>query len=182
MFATGMMDPNWWKDATVCRTWYKDDETYAIARQYQESFPLTGRYIAIRMGGLYAFTAFMFPAGTSFEQNEGPFDVPFTGPVNFSRPDGTAIYQLNKIVYENKTLSFSITKIETGEEIPLVMNIAPEGFDAGDLERLIEEHRKGPSAPENAEDQMPGPAAPWTCQCGAENTGKFCTQCGHPYS
>ena len=27
---------------------------------------------------------------------------------------------------------------------------------------------------------MPAPAGAWTCECGAQNTGKFCTECGKP--
>ncbi|HAG04400.1 MAG TPA: virion core protein (lumpy skin disease virus) [Lachnospiraceae bacterium] len=27
---------------------------------------------------------------------------------------------------------------------------------------------------------MPAPAAGWTCECGTQNTGKFCTECGKP--
>ena len=31
-----------------------------------------------------------------------------------------------------------------------------------------------------AECGKPAPAKGWTCECGAQNTGKFCTECGKP--
>ncbi len=38
------------------------------------------------------------------------------------------------------------------------------------------------SAPQNqaAQQSTVAPAGAWKCECGAENTGKFCAQCGKP--
>lgn len=53
------------------------------------------------------------------------------------------------------------------------MNMAQSagGFDANALYRMGQQHAQ----------QQPTPAAnSWKCSCGAENTGKFCAECGAP--
>ncbi|MDO5152321.1 MAG: SPFH domain-containing protein [Eubacteriales bacterium] len=53
------------------------------------------------------------------------------------------------------------------------MNMAQNagGFDANALYRMGQQHAQ----------QQPAPAAnSWKCSCGAENTGKFCAECGAP--
>ena len=49
------------------------------------------------------------------------------------------------------------------------------GFNANDL------YRMGQQQPQSAPAQPAAPAAStWKCSCGAENTGKFCAECGAP--
>lgn len=53
------------------------------------------------------------------------------------------------------------------------MNMAQNagGFDANSLYRMGQQHAQ----------EQPAPAAnSWKCSCGAENTGKFCAECGAP--
>ena len=52
------------------------------------------------------------------------------------------------------------------------------GADAAALFRMGEQ-KTAAEAAQNA-DRAKAPAGGWTCKCGAENTGKFCKECGEP--
>lgn len=63
------------------------------------------------------------------------------------------------------------------------MNMAQQkgGIDAQNLFAMAQQQQaaqpQGMGAPATAST---APADSWTCQCGAANTGKFCTECGTP--
>ena len=56
------------------------------------------------------------------------------------------------------------------------MNMAQAagGFNAAQLYQMNQQ----PAAPAAPAAPAPAPAATWKCSCGAENTGKFCVECG----
>ncbi|MBO6258246.1 MAG: SPFH domain-containing protein [Succinivibrio sp.] len=50
------------------------------------------------------------------------------------------------------------------------------GINVADLFKMAGERRAAPAAPA----PQPKAAGSWKCECGAENTGKFCQECGKP--
>ena len=95
-------------------------------------------------------------------------------------PDGMIKYRVNKIVCENKTLTFTMLKLSSNEETIVTMGIAPEGFTTDFLKDFLTQQVSVlPSfwSPKVATAQS---ASEWICPCGAKNSGNFCSQCGHP--
>ena len=91
----------------------------------------------------------------------------------FRRPDLAAAHLVGAQAQAMKDAAKNAGGAMTGF---LGMNMAQAsgGFNANDLYRMAQQ--------QPAPQQSPAPAAKaadsWKCSCGAENTGKFCTQCG----
>ena len=101
-------------------------------------------------------------------------------------PDGTTKYKVNRIVCENKTLTFTMLKVSTAEEITVTMGIAPEGFTTDLFKEFSNTERQEVTAPPMPRMGVIATAQPasypssWICPCGTANSGNFCTACGHP--
>ncbi|MDD5901341.1 MAG: SPFH domain-containing protein [Lachnospiraceae bacterium] len=64
------------------------------------------------------------------------------------------------------------------------LNMAQQsgGANAQNLFAMAQQQQQQPAQPAafSAAGTQPASADSWTCQCGATNTGKFCTECGTP--
>ena len=190
MFATGMMDPNWWKFDALNHKWYRDDDAYA---DYFKGGLMPGGfkpdYIGVHFDGAegrYMVLLSTASGTVSFEPSDDPFELQITSAMELKCPDGTVKYKVNKIVCENKTLTFTMLKLSSNEEITVTMGIAPEGFTTDLFNDLLSQQNKTEStevtAPQSFGIPPVGnvqPSSEWICPCGAANVGKFCTQCGH---
>ena len=190
MFATGMMDPDWWKHDALNHRWFKDDDAYA---DYRASGLMQGGfnppYIGVHYDGAegrYMVLLQKTPGEASFEPNEDPFELQVSNAMELKCPDGTVKYNVNKIVCEKKTLTFTMLKLSTNEEIAVTMEIAPEGFTTELFKDLTSQPNNGErtevTAPVSFGIPVAGTAQPsseWICPCGAANSGNFCSQCGH---
>ena len=183
MFATGMMDPNWWKYDLLNHKWYRDDDAYA---DYSEGVLMLGqfqaKYIGVHYDGAEGYSVINISTTSgkvSFKPLDDPFEVQISGKMELKCPDGMIKYRVNKIVCENKTLTFTMLKLSSNEETIVTMGIAPEGFTTDFLKDFLTQQVSVlPSfwSPKVATAQS---ASEWICPCGAKNSGNFCSQCGH---
>ena len=175
MFATGMMDPNWWKFSALDHRWYRDDNAYADYSGQQ----VLGAGIGVHFDGARGFSYVSFPnanGAVSFSPTDEPFEVNVTDAFELKDPDGAAKYRVTKLVCDKNTLTFTMLNLSTNKEIPVVMEIAPEGFTTDLFDPSSTQQDVAADQVETAP-----PAQPWICPCGASNVGKYCTQCGHKY-
>jgi len=184
MFATGVMDPNWWKYDALNHRWYRDDEAYA---DYCEASLIMGlektKFIGVHFDGAEGYSAVlipMIPGKLSYTPSEDPFELQISGTMELKCPDGMIKYRVSKIVCENNTLTFSMLKISSNEEIIVTMGIAPEGFTTDLFEDLLTRQENNPPVLGIPAVDTAQPAAEWICPCGTTNCGNFCSQCGHP--
>ena len=178
MWATGMMDPDWWKIAALNHRWYRDEDAYA---DYCETSLAPGfiiRHLAVHYDSARGLSSISFPhsnGAVSFTPTEEPFEVQPTKPLELKDPEGNIKYKVSRIVCKNQTLTLTLLQLSTNQEITVTMGIAPEGFTTDLFEKLL---------PKPSDTAKPEPATPptpstWICPCGTENNGKFCIQCGH---
>lgn len=185
MWATGMMTPDWWKEAAISRTWYRDENAFAD-HQIQSPFPsMKVNHLRMYYNGAKADFPVTFGKTASetggtvqFENNGEPFELKLTGPVSLKDLNGADKFIVTKIVYENDTLAFTLTDNGTNEEISVTMVAAPEGFETDKFSSF--DNAEKAEAADNNETPSPAKAGPWDCACGTHNTGNFCTACGSP--
>lgn len=179
MFATGMMDPDWWKYSALDHRWFRDDDTYAdYSKDGSMICGLAVPYIGVHFDGAEGYNAVLFPktsGAASFTPSDAPFELQISSAMELKCPDGTVKYRVNKIVCEDKTLTFTMTKLSSNEEITVTMGIAPDSFTTN----LFKDFSIQPNKTESAEATA-RPSSEWICPCGAVNIGNFCSQCGHP--
>lgn len=190
MWATGMMDPDWWKVAAISHKWYRDEEAYADYMEANLSGGFGNRLLAVHYIGARALAAITFTAVSgpiSFSPSEDPFEVKSIGTFELKDSKGDGIYRVIKIVCEKDTLTFNMVRICNNEEVTVMMGIAPEGFTTDLFADFTSNPvKEDPSkSSDTVEHSKPKGSSftqfePWVCACGTENTGKFCTQCGHP--
>ena len=190
MWSTGMMSPDWWKEAAISRKWYRDENAFAD-HCIQEPIPgMRINHIRIYFNGAKSDIPVLLgktkseEGGTaSISDNGEPFELKMLENVLLSKlmekaflkdQSGADKYAVTKIVYENNTLAFSITDLGTNEETAVVMGIAPEGFETDVFNNINN------SPVDNSKPTAPAPTGPWSCACGTQNTGNFCTACGRP--
>lgn len=173
MFATGLLSPDWWKEAALNHTWYRDDDAYADFKTgIAVNNILPPGVLGVHYDGARASSGVMFPhpqGSVSFTPTEGPFEVQTYLKLELKDPDGNVKYTVSKIMCDGNTLTFTMLKTGTDEEVTVDMGLAPEGFTATGLIVIPE------VPPEEPEEVKTGP---WKCMCGADNNGKFCTECG----
>ena len=188
MFATGMMDLNWWKYNALDHRWYRDDDAYADYRSYDTPMIYQRQFIGVHFDGARGHTCVLFvPADgpVSFTPADDPFEIHDSGQFVLKDPDDTVKYKVTKVVCDKQTLTFTMLKISTNEEITVTMGIAPEGFTTdlfdGFTPPLFETNVQAntPPAAPSASTAGPVPSSPWVCPCGCTNNGKYCTECGH---
>ena len=193
MYATGMLDPNWWKYQALDHRWYRDDNAYA---DYREPPSMNGlKYLCAHFDGArgYSLVSVQGTDGpVSFTPSDDPFELTFFHPDSFDLidSDGTAKYKVKKIVCDKNTLTFTMLNLSTNEEISVEMGIAPEDFTT-DLFATLLPNPDLVTRPEVTAPPMPSmamgtipvsnpqPSSQWVCPCGTANTGNFCTACGH---
>ena len=121
MFATGVMDPNWWKYDRLNHRWYRDDDTYA---DYCEAALIMGfeksKFIGVHFDGAEGYSAVLIPM-TSYMSTDDPFELQISGTMELKSPDGTNKYRVIKIVCESKMLTFTVLKLSSNEEIAVTM-------------------------------------------------------------
>ena len=109
--------------------------------------------------------------------------------VSLSPEDEATIKELQKTaVFRNAGMGAAYTTMAQGEAMKsaaansagaftgfMGMNMAQRagGVNAAELYRMAEKQQPAPAPAAAA-----APAKGWKCACGAENTGKFCTECG----
>ena len=189
MWQTGMMSPDWWKEEAISRKWYRDENAFAD-HYIQELIPgMRVNHIRLYLNGAKADIPVLLgktkteESGTvSFSNNGEPFELKMLENALLSKTMEKAVlidqtgankYTVAKIVYENDTLTFSITDLGTNDETAVVMGIAPEGFETD-----IFNNAPQPEPAGNQETPAPARTGPWICACGTQNTGNFCTACG----
>jgi len=189
MFATGMMDPNWWKYDALMHQWYRDDDAYADTRKF-DNMSFAPLYIGVNFDGARGNSYVNIPminGSMSFKPTDEPFEVPCPAGFELKAPDGTAKYRVEKYVCDKKALTFFMVKLSTNEEISVTMEIAPEGFTTD----LFNDYAPWPnvkaetevSAPAAPQAPVAAPVSPWVCPvCGSSNIGKYCPQCGQPHT
>lgn len=194
MYATGALDPNWWKYQALNHRWYRDDDAYA---DYREPPSMNGlEYLCVHFDGARGYSLVSCPwvdGQVSFTPSDDPFEVTFFGSATFDLKDsgGTVKYRVTKLVCDTDTLTFTMLKLSNEEEISVAMGIAPEGFTT-DLFATLLPNLDLTTRPEVTAPPMPSmvmgtispvsnpqPLSQWNCPCGTANTGKFCTACGH---
>ena len=187
MWSTGMMSPDWWKEAAISRKWYRDENAFAD-HCIQEPIPgMRINHIKLYFNGaksdipvLLGKTKSEEGGAASISNNGEPFELKMLENALLSKlmekatlkdQTGADKYAVTKIVYENNTLTFSITDLGTNEETAVVMGTAPEGFET-------DVFNNAPA--DNNQTAAPVKTGPWVCACGTQNTGNFCTTCGSP--
>ena len=187
MWSTGMMSPDWWKEAAISCKWYRDENAFAD-HCIEEPIPgMRINHIRIYFNGAKSNIPVLLgktkseEGGAALISNNGePFELKMLENALLSKlmekaflkdQSGADKYAVTKIVYENDTLTFSITDLGTNEETAVVMGTAPEGFetDVFNTEPAV-----------NTQTAAPVKTGPWVCACGTQNTGNFCTACGSP--
>ena len=191
MWATGVMDPDWWKPEVLNHRWYRDDDAYAGYCEGSTMMSFAAKFLGIHYGGARIYGAIEFPhtsGSASFTPGEEPFEVKPAKAFELKDLEGNIKYSVSKIICDTKTLTFTMLKLSSNEEITVTMEIAPEGFTTDLFEELLptlNQTAKAVSDPPAVGIPVSGDAQPsseWTCPCGAYNTGKYCTECGHPRS
>ena len=186
MFATGMMDPDWWKYNILNHRWYRDEDAYA---DYCEGDLMMSdyrpNYIGIHFDGAEGYSVVLIPrtpGKISFMPSDDPFEVQIygTGTMELKCPDGMIKYRVSKIVCENKTLTFTMLKLSSNEETSVTMSIAPEGFTTDLFEDLLARQVTNPPSSGIPKVGTAQSSSEWICPCGTTNNGNFCSQCGHP--
>ena len=183
MWATGMMSPDWWKEAAISHKWYRDDLAFADHSLNNSPLGPGINCLAVFYNGAKAEFPILFGktkseegGAASFNNNGEPFELMLTGPVGLKDQNGTVKYLINGIVYENDTLKFTFKDSLTNTENEVIMGIAPEGFTT-DLFSNV--NAAPPAEPVvNTVPSAPAQIAPWNCACGTTNNGKYCTSCG----
>lgn len=187
MWSTGMMSPDWWKEAAISRKWYRDENAFAD-HCIEEPIPgMRVNHIRLYFNGaksdipvLLGKTKSEEGGAVSISNNGEPFELIMLENALLSKLREKAIlkdqtgadkYSVTKIVYENDTLTFSITDLGTNEETTVVMGTAPEGFET-------DVFNNAPA--DNNQTAASVKTGPWVCACGTQNTGNFCTACGSP--
>ena len=182
MWATGMMDPDWWKTAALNHRWYKDEDAYA---DYCEATPppgFTRKYLAVHYDGARGLSSITFPRPTgavSFTPTETPFEVQPEEPFELKESQGNIKYKVSRITCENQTLTLTLLQLSTNQEITVTMGIAPEGFTTDLFEKLLPTASAETTTEALTTKAVSTQPSTWICPCGAENNGKFCIQCGH---
>ncbi|MBR5178793.1 MAG: hypothetical protein IKW90_08360 [Lachnospiraceae bacterium] len=180
MFATGVMDPNWWKYDRLNHRWYRDDDTYA---DYCEAALIMGfeksKFIGVHFDGAEGYSAVLIPM-TSYMSTDEPFELQISGTMELKSPDGTNKYRVIKIVCESKMLTFTVLKLSSNEEIAVTMVIAPDGFTTNIFDDLMARQVTNPPSSGVPKVDTAQPLSEWICPCGTRNNGNFCSQCGHP--
>ena len=190
MWATGMMDPNWWKETALNHKWYRDDNAYADFCISSAMFGFAQKYLAVHYNGARGFASIVIPVlpgAAGFSPSDEPFEVQSSEPFVLKDSEGNSIYRISKIVCEKNTLILTMLKISSNEESEVTMGIAPEGFTTDLFEKLLP-NLSGINSLETAvpveaakpQDDNSSKPESWVCPCGAENIGKYCIQCGHP--
>ena len=191
MWATGVMDPDWWKPEALNHRWYRDDDAYADYCEGTTMFGFASKFIGIHYDNSSAFGAILFAnssGSATFTPGEEPFEVKPAEVFELKDPEGNIKYRVSRIVCDTKTLTFTMQKLSSNEDVTVTMGVAPEGFTTNLFEDLlptlnqtVKEAADPPVSgnPESGEFQQ---SSGWTCPCGAYNTGNFCTQCGHQRS
>lgn len=59
-------------------------------------------------------------------------------------------------------------------------DMAQSGMNPGQMAGAAAQQGMNAGAVAGAQSAQPGAAGGWTCECGAVNTGKFCSECGKP--
>ncbi len=121
-------------------------------------------------------------------------------PPTLSKEDQAMITDLQrKAVYRNADMGMAHLVESQGDAMKIAagnqggammgfmgMNMAQQsgGFNAQNMYQMQQMQQQQAMAQQQAAAPAPAPAAPaantWKCSCGAENTGKFCAECGTP--